>query len=422
MRCVPRLPRLLGPPSSILLTLGGSRSSAAVCETACAPLGLAGLFGLGPDIYTVPDVPIANGPDAAPADSYDPFAFLPQDEPWEHWDKICAAHDSCESVGQATCAAAATVDADGFSIPAMPCVPTNGVSAGQSIGGDSTLEQFVQMATNNHRPKIARSWLPFNAMVARPVSQKEIARVQAAKDAMDKEWNRLIEQKVWDFDSVREWSDVAAEARRTGKNVQFGYVFGLCVEKNSELAPDHPSRKYKGRVVFQGNRVNQNWENALRSHFGSRPNSWNLRIPGAVLRPRAPQSSLRARSFSRQPPGCHRRLLRRLAVLRAAVRLPPGNLLLGPPGMSSWGNRTWSCKVCACSGLAWKFHNCSRCGAHWSKTKDKSLGPGHSIKDRKERKDRKDRRSYSEAVSGTATGQEQPSPDPPKATRSAADL
>ena len=57
-----------------------------------------------------------------------------------------------------------------------------------------------------------------------------------------------------------------------GVEVNFGYLFCICVEKNSELAPDNPKRKYKGRVVFQGNRVtNQNWEAAIFQDMGSNP-------------------------------------------------------------------------------------------------------------------------------------------------------
>ena len=81
---------------------------------------------------------------------------------------------------------------------------------------------------------------------------------------MDSEWKRLIDKHVWDVDSVREWRDVAAQALLKKTEVQFGYLFGICVEKNAELPADHPSRKFKGRVVFQGNRVvNQNWEAAV---------------------------------------------------------------------------------------------------------------------------------------------------------------
>ena len=50
------------------------------------------------------------------------------------------------------------------------------------------------------------------------------------------------------------------------------YLFGSCVKKNSKLPPGHPKRKFKGRVVFQGNRVtNQNWEAAIFQDLGSCP-------------------------------------------------------------------------------------------------------------------------------------------------------
>ena len=39
---------------------------------------------------------------------------------------------------------------------------------------------------------------------------------------MQKEWAALKTQKVWDLLVVREKSDVMAEARRLGKEVQFG--------------------------------------------------------------------------------------------------------------------------------------------------------------------------------------------------------
>ena len=91
---------------------------------------------------------------------------------------------------------------------------------------------------------------------------------------MDKAWNNLNSKEVWDIDSVREWSSVAREAallkESTGKDVNFGYVFGICVEKNSEQAAH--LRKFKGRVVFQGNRVvNQFWEQAQFEDMGSAP-------------------------------------------------------------------------------------------------------------------------------------------------------
>ena len=108
--------------------------------------------------------------------------------------------------------------------------------------------------------------------MARPVGKKEIAEVPEAAAAMDKEWQKLHDQKVWDVENVREWDDVAYEARCNGIEVQFGYVFGICVEKGSELDADDPNRKFKGRVVFQGNNVkDENYDWALFAELGSSP-------------------------------------------------------------------------------------------------------------------------------------------------------
>ena len=53
-----------------------------------------------------------------------------------------------------------------------------------------------------------------------------------------------------------------------------GRLFGIMVLKGSELPESDPRRKYKHRVVFQGNNVvNQNWEAALFQDLGSSPAS-----------------------------------------------------------------------------------------------------------------------------------------------------
>ena len=44
------------------------------------------------------------------------------------------------------------------------------------------------------------------------------------------------------------------------------------LEKNSELPNGHPNKKYKGRVVFLGNRVsNQDFEAAIFADLGNAP-------------------------------------------------------------------------------------------------------------------------------------------------------
>ena len=60
------------------------------------------------------------------------------------------------------------------------------------------------------------------------------------------------------------------EADRGKYLVHMGYLFGICVEKNSELSDEQ--RKFKGRVVFQGNRViDQNYDAAMFQDLGSAP-------------------------------------------------------------------------------------------------------------------------------------------------------
>ena len=117
---------------------------------------------------------------------------------------------------------------------------------------------------------------PFSglALVARPVKAKEIASDAAAKAAMDAEWASLRAMKTWEEDKVREWSDVRDEARRTNTRNHVGMVFGICVEKGSELPRGNPSRKFKGRCVFRGNAVrDEDHYAAVFQDLGSSPAS-----------------------------------------------------------------------------------------------------------------------------------------------------
>ena len=110
-----------------------------------------------------------------------------------------------------------------------------------------------------------------DACVARPVSKKEIASTPECQIAQHKEWTRLKQKGVFDLSSVRNWKDVAREANAAGRIIHMGRVFGIMVEKNYESV-DH--RKYKYRVVFQGNNVvTQNYDVALFQDMGSQPAS-----------------------------------------------------------------------------------------------------------------------------------------------------
>ena len=112
----------------------------------------------------------------------------------------------------------------------------------------------------------------FSACVARSVTKREALSNPKAKASLDKEWDKLRSQGCWNENLVREWSDVAAEAKRKGITYHVGRIFDICVEKNAELPEDNPNRKYKGRVVFQGCNVkdeSNNW--AIFSELSSAP-------------------------------------------------------------------------------------------------------------------------------------------------------
>ena len=71
---------------------------------------------------------------------------------------------------------------------------------------------------------------------------------------------------------MREWSTIAAEARRAGNTIHLGRLFCICTEKGSELPKGDPNRKFKGRVVFQGNNVrDQNYDWAVFQELSSCP-------------------------------------------------------------------------------------------------------------------------------------------------------
>jgi len=124
-----------------------------------------------------------------------------------------------------------------------------------------------------HREKLEPTFFP-GACVCRPVDRKEVSANPAATKATQQEWDRLRARHAWGENNPREWDDVAREARIKNAEVHFGMIFGCVVEKNTDLPDGDPRRKFKGRVVFQGNNVkNQNWENAVFADHRSSPSS-----------------------------------------------------------------------------------------------------------------------------------------------------
>ena len=78
-------------------------------------------------------------------------------------------------------------------------------------------------------------------------------KIPAAKEAVDKEWEKLEKISAWNLTKVRSKKEVINEARSTGAKVHFASLMDICHLKNAELEAKH--QKYKGRVVLRGDIV-----------------------------------------------------------------------------------------------------------------------------------------------------------------------
>ena len=159
---------------------------------------------------------------------------------------------------------------DTTNVSAIPRMP---------IKDDETVPVMPVTFETKHRKKWNRRsrgmrnpFVQADVLVARPVTKKEIKETPAAQKAMRKEWDRLRSIDCWAPKTVREYSEVKWEARRWGKKTHFGRLCPICVEKGSELDEGDPNRKFKGRVVFLGNQVVDEWnEVALFREMSSSP-------------------------------------------------------------------------------------------------------------------------------------------------------
>ena len=94
-------------------------------------------------------------------------------------------------------------------------------------------------------------------------------------------------------------------------DAHFGRLFDICVEKGYELPSGHKERKWKGRVVFQGNNVlTQNYELAVFTEMANQPATMEASacadalgcMPGyAVMQADAEQAYTQAKLGAEEP-------------------------------------------------------------------------------------------------------------------------
>ena len=134
------------------------------------------------------------------------------------------------------------VDCPEGDYPKMPCVP----------------------AEEDHREKVVKVARIINTMVSRPVGRAKMLTNTKAMDSMKKEWKGLIDQGVFELSVIREYYDVAREAKQKNEEVHMARAHGIVVEKHFQLSEEDPRRKYKGRGVVLGNQIkNQTSDAAL---------------------------------------------------------------------------------------------------------------------------------------------------------------
>ena len=123
------------------------------------------------------------------------------------------------------------------------------------------------------------------ACIARYVPRSEILLTEDAVKAVNAEWrglrtarwsstdtNDMDMQGAWNEEDVMEYDDAVAKANNLGETWHFGRLLELCIEKGSGLPVVYEGRKWKGRVVFQGDQVRaQNYEVAIFSDMASQP-------------------------------------------------------------------------------------------------------------------------------------------------------
>eukprot|EP00959_Pyramimonas_sp_CCMP1952_P359369 7524891-Pyramimonas_sp.AAC.1 len=105
--------------------------------------------------------------------------------------------------------------------------------------------------TPAHRENIPDSPLARPALVTRNLHEREVATEPRAQEALRKECERLEKKQTWMIETVAEKDDIESQAIRTGKKVHFFNIMELSSVKHEELPPE--LRKFKGRVVVQGN-------------------------------------------------------------------------------------------------------------------------------------------------------------------------
>ena len=91
-------------------------------------------------------------------------------------------------------------------------------------------------------------------LVHKFIPMPQAMKIQAAKEAVDKEWRKLEKFSAWNLAKVRHKSEVTEEVRHKDVKVHFAWLMDICHLRISELETKY--QKNKGRVALRGDIVN----------------------------------------------------------------------------------------------------------------------------------------------------------------------
>ena len=130
--------------------------------------------------------------------------------------------------------------------PAMPCKTSktcqHGVTRGKtseiksklaciSEASESTRLRLGESLPNHHEDHIAGKGdnsLQHSNLVHKFIPMLQAMKIPAAKEAVDKEWEKLEKISAWNLTKVRSKKEVIDEARTSGAKVHFASLMNIC--------------------------------------------------------------------------------------------------------------------------------------------------------------------------------------------------
>jgi hypothetical protein len=168
-------------------------SSSSDAPVACAPLGIAGLLTGGPARPEVRELSRAL-PAPIQADYVRDCGQGYAEAPVPAWDQfdMDIEHERFHVALGGYTGEVRDADDEYLHVPAMPCA----AAAPSELGHLQRCIMEVALPDEVHRDRLSDKIFPFNACVAQPIFRKEVARIPAAKAAMQVEWDRLFQKQV----------------------------------------------------------------------------------------------------------------------------------------------------------------------------------------------------------------------------------